>query len=126
MSDVAAAPNPLQDRVFVATSITEDGVPRPIVTGTEVRLRFRPGRLGANAGCNAVQFAVRVDPHRLVTGQGISTLMACSDDRMAQEAWVTRFLDADPGWSLVEGTLVLSTENARVELSEDVSGPRPQ
>jgi heat shock protein HslJ len=120
---VAAEPNPLQDRTFVTDMTMEDDVARPVADGTRIRLSFRPGRLGANAGCNAVDFPLRVEPARLRTGESISTLMFCGDGRMAQEAWLTAFLDADPAWSLSEsGPLTLTRGSTSIELLARTGG----
>ena len=47
----------LGDRTWFVTSITEDGVARPIVDGTEITLTFEQGRVRADAGCNGMSGA---------------------------------------------------------------------
>ncbi|TCK21537.1 META domain-containing protein [Pseudonocardia endophytica] len=123
---VQAAPmNPLQDRTFVTDMTMEDDVARPVVDGTRIRLTFRAGRLDANAGCNAVGFPLTVEPGRLRTGESISTLMFCGEERMAQETWLTTFLDADPEWSLSANGLLLRSGHEWMELTEEIGEPRP-
>ena len=45
----------LSGRVFVATALVEDGAPRPIVAGTEVRMVFGDDFLGLGLGCNGMR-----------------------------------------------------------------------
>lgn len=119
----AATPDPLRDRTFVTRTTTAGGVARPVVAGTEIRLTVRDGHLGAHAGCNHVGFPLTVEPARLRTGDWVTTLMFCGEDRMAQETWLTTFLAADPEWALSGDVLLLRSGDDRLELTEVVGDP---
>ncbi|MEU5235045.1 META domain-containing protein, partial [Streptomyces anulatus] len=56
----------LRGKVYVSSSVTEQGKPRAMVEGTRVELRFTDDdRLIATAGCNQMQGPVKVDGGKL-------------------------------------------------------------
>lgn len=78
----------LEGRIFLSTSVTG----RDLVPGTTVRLAFKEGRLGINAGCNQIGGAYSVTDGRLQLGSMMSTEMGCDQALMAQDGWVSSFL----------------------------------
>ena len=72
-------------------------VSAPADTLRTVRLVFSAdGQLIAQTGCNGVFATPSVEDSVLVTGQVISSLMACAPALMEQERWVTEMLEARP------------------------------
>src|SRR5690606_31306221 len=49
----------LDGRTFLSTAVVEDGQPRPLVPGTQIRLGFHDGRIAASAGCNTLRGTYR-------------------------------------------------------------------
>jgi heat shock protein HslJ len=118
---VGEAVHPLQDRTFVATSVTECGEPRPLVPGTQLRLGFPAGRITAEAGCNIMNADVAVGPDRLRVGDIASTHMGCEPERERQDRMVAEFIAAGPSWSLTADRLTLTAGDHRFDLTEERS-----
>ena len=78
----------LEGRTFISTSVTG----RDLVPGTTIRLAFKDGRLGVNAGCNQIGGAYSVTEGRLQLGSMMSTEMGCDQALMTQDGWVSSFL----------------------------------
>ena len=119
----AAPPNPLQDRTFVAASVTEHGVPRPLVAGTRLRLGFTPGRITVEAGCNTLNADVQVGPDRLVVDEFRSTRIACDPEREQQDRMLAEFLACGPAWTLTAAGLTLTSGDVRIDLTEEAGAP---
>jgi heat shock protein HslJ len=76
-------------RTFVSTAISG----RALVPGSQVRLSFEDGRVGASAGCNSMRGSYAVDGGRLVVGALATTEMGCDPALMDQDPWLGGFLD---------------------------------
>ena len=86
-------PGSLDGRTFLSTRVTRDGADRPLVAGSRIRLTFQAdGTLGANAGCNSIGGAWKLEGGMLVYSVGSMTAMACEQPLMDQDTW----LDACP------------------------------
>lgn len=106
-------------RTYAAVAVRETGVvPAPVVADTTIRLTFTaPDRLTAQAGCNAMGFRVAIDATRLtVDDQVTSTRMVCTEDREAQDRWLTTFLTDDPAYTLYDDTLTLTRSSTTIVL----------
>lgn len=104
---------------FASVSVTETGtVPAPVVEGTTIRLTFTaPDALTAEAGCNTLGFGVVVDDSQLrVADEVSSTRMLCTDDLMAQDAWLSTFFTDDPAYDLTGSTLTLTRGGTEIVL----------
>lgn len=109
----------LQGRTFVSSAVTDHGLLRPLVAGTQIRLTFTTETLGAEAGCNTLSFPLQIEPDRLVTGEAASTLIGCAPDREAQDQWLAGFLSADPAWvASGDGLLTLTNGDTTIVLNE--------
>jgi heat shock protein HslJ len=118
------APSSLNGRTFVAQSVTEDGAPFDLVTGTEVRLTFADGTIGASAGCNSFGGDYTLADGSLRVGQLGGTEIGCDEARHAQDEWLVAFLAGDPAVALDGDELVLSTATTRMELLDrEVADP---
>jgi heat shock protein HslJ len=108
-----------EGREFVATSVRESGVERPLVAGTTLLVRFgAPFELHVNAGCNQIGVRARLDGDRIVPDDYVSTAMGCDQDRLAQDAWVVAFFTSEPEWQLTGGELRLETDSTEIRLTE--------
>ena len=98
-----------QGRVFLSTSVTENGVPRDLVAGTRISLDFgERGSLLARGGCNTLVGQGRLDGSTLVLGDLSQTDMGCPDGRGAQDAWLADLLMGRPTLTLTGDELTLT------------------
>lgn len=123
-SDVQAGggPGDLDDRTFLSRSV--EG--HELLAGTQVRLTFSEGRLGAQAGCNHLSAPYRLDGGALdVSGEGMAmTDMGCDPARHAQDEWLAEFLGSSPRADLDGDELVLTSPTATVRLLDrEVADP---
>lgn len=121
----------LRDRTFAGTDVTESGVRRQLVEGTELVLSFEwndashRDRLGWSAGCNRIAASVSVTDDRLhVDGDVTSSAAGCPDAHLAQEDWLTDFVLSGPHWGVEGGVLTLSSGDTTVTLQERASAPK--
>jgi heat shock protein HslJ len=64
-----------------------------LVDGSTIRLSFEDGRLAAVAGCNTMSASYAVTDGRLAwTGPPMATRMACPEDLMTQDGWLSGLL----------------------------------
>ncbi len=104
----------LEGRTLIATGVTEDGTERPLVEGTELRIDFsEPGMIGVTAGCNSMGGAYTLEDGTLVAADMASTMMACDQALMDQDAWIADLL-AEGVEVGVDGDTVTFTGGATV------------
>jgi heat shock protein HslJ len=90
---IPATPGDLDGRTLVASGVTEDGADRPLVEGTELQVSFEePGNIGVTAGCNSMFGAYTLEDGTLTAPNLASTMMACEQERMDQDAWISALL----------------------------------
>lgn len=106
-----ADPGNLAGRTFVSTAITG----RDLVPGSQVRLSFEVGRIGAQAGCNSMGGSVAIVDGRLVLADLATTEMACDPALMDQDAWLADFL-AGASITLAGDTLTLASDAVTLTL----------
>ena len=99
----------LDGRVFLSQSV----VGHTLVPGTDIRLSFDRGQIGAQAGCNSLGAPYRVVDGRLVVSGGIMmTDMGCDPPRHAQDEWLGHFLQSTPRVDMDGDTLTLASAGA--------------
>lgn len=115
-----ASPN-LRGKVYVSSSVTEQGKPRALVEGTKVDLRFTDDdRLIANAGCNMIQGPVSLDGGKLSVAEISTTAMGCPKPELhQQDQWLTKLLDAKPSWKLDGVNLVITGADTEIVLATE-------
>lgn len=115
----------LWGRVFLSTSVTEDGQPRPLVEGTQIRISFTEDhRLVATTGCNTMGGAAEVDGDRLVVSDLATTEMGCDPPRHEQDEWLGNFLSARPRFQLDDADLNLLGGTTEIRLQDrEVADP---
>lgn len=120
----AAGPDALRGKVFGAGAVTERGVPRELVAGTTIEVRFtEDGRLVATAGCNTISGPVTVTGDR-IDAAGLSvTEKACDQQRDQQDRWLSGFLSGGPSWRLDGANLVLSSAGTDLVLTASTARP---
>jgi heat shock protein HslJ len=115
----SGAPGNLAGRTFLSTAI----VGRDLVPGSQVRLSFDVGQIGAQAGCNSMGGSVAIVDDRLVLGGLAMTEMACDPALMDQDAWLAAFLDG-AALALAGDTLTLAKDTVTLTLVDrEVADP---
>jgi heat shock protein HslJ len=117
----AALPAPgsgLDGTEWLSTAVTEDGADRPLVEGTQIRLSFTDGQLGASAGCNTMGGSYRIEDGRLVFEGGAMTEMGCDDERHAQDDWLFGFLGSQPSIAQEGDILTLRANDTVITLQD--------
>jgi heat shock protein HslJ len=105
----SAAAAPLEGRTFLSTRVTENGVDRPLVPGTSIRLTFnKDGQLGVNAGCNHMGGSYRIEGGTLRFEGGAMTEMGCDEPRFKQDDWLFGLLAARPTVALTGNELAIT------------------
>ncbi len=124
----AGDPAALFERAFASTSVTENGVDRPLVEGTQAVLTFGVDQLGANAGCNTMSAAASfADGVLTVDAAGMAmTMMACAPELMDQDTWLAGFLTSTPAWSFDGTTLTLASPTTTMTLTEKTDVMQPE
>lgn len=115
----------LVGRTFLSESVTENGVPRSMVEGTQIGLTFQPGgRLSATAGCNHISGSVEVTADRILVGELAMTELGCAPFLHEQDQWLADFLSTGPAYALDEQQLRLDAEGTVIELIDrEVADP---
>jgi heat shock protein HslJ len=111
-----ATPIGLDGRTFLSATVTDRGADRPLVAGTQIQLRFKEGRLGADAGCNSMGGAYRVENNRLLVQDMAMTAMGCDGPRHAQDDWLADFLGSGPTLALAGNDLALTLDDTVIRL----------
>ena len=89
-----------------------------LVADTSITLIFEDGNLSAQAGCNTMSSAFEVNETLLAwTGEPASTLMGCSDELTAQDAWLTELFTEGVDAALEDDVLILTSDNQTIKLS---------
>ncbi len=86
----------LDGRTFLSARVTDGGAGRPLVPGTQIRLRFDDGQVSADAGCNSMGGAYRLANGRLLVDEMAMTAMGCDGPRHDQDEWLADFLGSGP------------------------------
>jgi heat shock protein HslJ len=107
--DGGGSPAALDGRVFLSTKVTEGGQEKKLADGTRIRLTFDRSNLGANAGCNHLGGAYRIDGTVLVVNDFAMTDMGCPAPLGEQDQWLVRFLTSHPTFALTGDNLVLTS-----------------
>jgi heat shock protein HslJ len=112
-SAVTVPPPALDGHEYVSTDVTGDD----LVAGSEIRLTFDGGNLGANAGCNQLGGTWSLEGDVLVVPENmVMTEMACAPALMEQDSWLAEFLSSRPTVDVADDTLTLSGGDVTITL----------
>ncbi|WP_026256193.1 META domain-containing protein [Mycobacterium sp. 155] len=114
-SGTVDADNPItpEGRTFVSISVDGEQIPG----GGPLTVNFDENRISTFAGCNHGSGTADLSGGRVVT-QLASTMMACPPPLGDADAWVSKFFQASPSWSLTGDTLTLKTTTATVTMKD--------
>ena len=115
----AAATGGLEGRTFLSA----DAFGRALVPGSQVRISFADGQIGASGGCNSMGGPYAIEGDHLVVRELAMTEMACEPRLMDQDAWLAALLDG-ASIRLDDDTLTLSKDGAALTLVDrEVADP---
>jgi len=104
---------------FTATSVTG----YDLAPGATLGLIFADGSLGITGGCNTQNAPYVVDGDRLtLTGDAMSTMMACDQPLMDQDTWIVGLLQAGATLSGTADALTLTSGDVVIELTSAAAG----
>ena len=111
----------LVGRTYVGDDVTVDDQPYPLVKGSQLRLTFDDGSLGASAGCNSMGGDASWEGGVLnVSGEGLAmTEMACAEPLMQQDTWFADILTSDPRLQQDVTTLTLTSGSTVIVLTDE-------
>ena len=116
----------IPSRVYLAVSITENGAPKVLVAGTELRLDFTVlDIVKATIGCNTISGFGGYDGDRLDVPGLSMTEMACDNARMAQDQWLFGVLAAKPRLVMANDLLTIDGGNVQITLREFIEPDMP-
>ena len=118
-SGAAGAASDLAGKTLVAKAVTGSYT---IVPGSTISITFENGTLAARAGCNNMFGQYTVSGNVLNAPQLASTMMACDEPLMKQDAWLSAFLASSPTWTYSGGTLTLTNGTDTIALAEAPTG----
>ena len=118
-SPAPLVPSDFDGRTFLSTGITGS----TLVPGSQVRLTFQDGSVSIQAGCNSMGGAYAIEDGVLQVEAMFSTEMACEEPLMAQDQWLSAFLDG-ASVALDGNTLTLAKEGTTLTLQDrEVADP---
>lgn len=110
-------------RTYIATSVTQDGTPRAVVPGSQLRLSFQEDAVGASAGCNTMSGSGGITEGILVVTDLATTEMACDPALMEQESWWAELLTGRPAAEVGERALTLTSGSTVVAMTSAENVP---
>ncbi|WP_120764928.1 META domain-containing protein [Mycobacterium syngnathidarum] len=104
----------LNGRTFISQQVEGDQIPG----GGPLTIGFDGPQISTFAGCNHGSGSADLSGGRITANQLAMTMMACPPPVGDADAWVSKFFDAKPTWSLSGDTLTLHTDAATVTLRD--------
>lgn len=111
--DATADDADLTGRTFISVQVEGDQIPG----GGPLTVGFDGNRISTYAGCNHGSGTADLSGGRIST-QLAMTMMACPPPVGDSDAWVSKFFDAKPTWSLSGDDLTLHTDTTTVTLRD--------
>jgi heat shock protein HslJ len=100
--------------------VTQDGVDRPLVANTRIRLTFgEGGQLGVAAGCNSMGAAYQIADAKLQIADAASTMIGCNPPLQAQDEWVFGFMGSSPTVALAGNDLTLTGDGLLIQFVDE-------
>ncbi|WP_421121747.1 META domain-containing protein [Aquihabitans daechungensis] len=94
------------------------------VADSQLVMTFDDGHLSVNAGCNTIGSAYTFTDGTLTwTGEPMATQMACTDELVAQDTWLTDLLTGGVDAELDGGTLTLTSDEVTIALEAVADSP---
>ncbi|MFT3894538.1 MAG: META domain-containing protein [Anaerolineales bacterium] len=96
--------------------------PTPAVADVDANLKFdADGKVGGSGGCNSLGGDYTVEGDQIKFGPIVSTMMACEEPRMTQEAMVAQVMTESVSYKIDGNTLTIS-KDGNVLVFKSVAG----
>lgn len=109
----------LDGRTFTSTEVTG----HELVAGSSIGLAFEGTSLSANTGCNTMNGAYAITDGVLEVDALAMTMMACPDELMDQDTWLSELLTDRPEITLDDTTLTITGDDATITFAEVEDAP---
>lgn len=109
----------LDGRAFTSTDV--DG--HELVAGSTIGIAFQGTSLSANAGCNTMNGAYAITDGALEVDALTMTMMACPDELMDQDTWLSELLTDGPEITIDDTTLTITGDDATITFAEVEDAP---
>lgn len=104
----------MDGQTFESTDVTG----HDLVADSSIDLDFRDDRLSANAGCNTMSSGYSITAEGTLEVDAMAaTMIACADELMAQDTWLSEFLTSGPQIALDGTDLTLTGADATIVLA---------
>jgi heat shock protein HslJ len=103
---------------YLSVEVAEDGTPRPLAPGTQIRLTFDGTSVRASLGCNHLGGTSRLDGEVLVVDDLSTTAMGCDPPLHDQDQWFAALLTSRPTVAVDGATLTLTSGSTVVVLRD--------
>lgn len=108
------------DKIPEATFVSEEVSGYDLVKNTQLLFTFEANRLGVNAGCNTMTSSYTfVEGVLKWSDKPAATMMACEDDLMAQDQWITELLLKGMDAKVTDKTITLTSGDVTIQLKAD-------
>ena len=118
-----ADPNQLDlvGQTFLSNDVRVSDQPYPLVKGSQLRLTFEDGAIGASAGCNSMSGDARWSTGTLtIDGQSLAmTEMGCDEPLMQQDTWFADILTSKPTLLQDDTTLTLTSDDTVIVFTDE-------
>ncbi len=118
-----ADPNQLDlvGQTFLSNDVRVSDQPYPLVKGSQLRLSFEDGAIGASAGCNSMSGDARWSTGTLtIDGQSLAmTEMGCDEPLMQQDTWFADILTSKPTLLQDDTTLTLTSDDTVIVFTDE-------
>lgn len=114
--DTASGSAPTADDLDGTTFESTDVTGHELVSDTTITLAFQADAVSANAGCNTMNGGYTITDGTLEVATMASTMMACTDELMAQDDWLAEFLSSGPEIALDGNSLTLTGAESTLTL----------
>ncbi|MCZ3389714.1 MAG: META domain-containing protein [Actinomycetia bacterium] len=118
-----ADPNQLDlvGQTFLSNDVTVNDQSYPLVKGSQLRLSFEDGAIGASAGCNSLSGdAAWSNGTLVIDGQSLAmTEMACDEPLMRQDTWFADILTSKPTLLQDSTTLTLTSDDTVIIFTDE-------
>lgn len=118
-----ADPNQLDlvGQTFLSNDVKVSDQPYQLVKGSQLRLSFEDGAIGASAGCNSMSGDARWSTGTLIIdGQSLAmTEMGCDEPLMQQDTWFADILTSKPTLLQDDTTLTLTSDDTVIVFTDE-------
>jgi len=112
---------------WTLTSYGPEGATTPVVPDSQASIAFKDdGTVTGSSGCNGFGGEYQVDGDQITFNSLASTLMACADPLMTQEATVFKVLDGSVSYKIDGDMLTITKDGTALVFTAAEAGSYPK